>query len=250
MRVPLRRRADPRGEFVRHGSRIHRELASRAAFPVRTDAEPHLGRGHPRRRAWSTSPTCRSAAASHGNTPARMKRSGQVGGYCAAAWPCRCCATGRSSARSRCIAASPGKFADKRGRPAADLRRPGGDRHRERAAVQRDARGAGAADRHRRGAARDQQLGRRHRAGVRQDPRQLPAPVRHRAARHLPRRRRRPGARRRVARLGARGHRAHVPQADRADDDGPRHPRAPHAAHPRHRGDARSAGRGARRRSN
>ena len=31
-------------------------------------------------------------------------------------------------------------------------------------------------------------LGGRHRAGVRQDPRQLPAPVRRRAARHFPRR--------------------------------------------------------------
>ncbi len=71
------------------------------------------------------------------------------------------------------------------GRAAADLRRPGGDRDRERAPVQRDQGGAGAADRHRRGAAGDQQLGGRCDAGVRQDPRQLPAAFRERAARDL-----------------------------------------------------------------
>ena len=43
-------------------------------------------------------------------------------------------------------------------------------------------------------------------AGVRQDPRQLPAPVRHRRAGHLPARRRRAGACGRVARAGARCH--------------------------------------------
>ena len=100
------------------------------------------------------------------------------------------------------------------GRSAAqDVRRSGGDRDSECAPVQRDPGGARAADRDRRGAAGDQQLGRRHGAGVRQDPRKLPASVRHRAARHLPRRRRRPGACERVARVGARRHRAHVPQA-------------------------------------
>ena len=49
------------------------------------------------------------------------------------------------------------------------------DRHPERAPVPRDQRGAGAADRHRRSAAGDQQLGGRRRTGVRQDPRQLPS---------------------------------------------------------------------------
>ncbi len=73
-------------------------------------------------------------------------------------------------------------------RSAQDIRQPSGDRHRERASVQRDQGGAGAADRHCRGAAGDQQFGRRHRAGVRQDPRKLPAPVCHGAAGHLPRR--------------------------------------------------------------
>ena len=69
--------------------------------------------------------------------------------------------------------ARPGPDAAAADRPAEDLRRPGGDRHRERAPVQRDAGGAGAADRHRRSAAGDQQLGGGRGAGVRQDPRQL-----------------------------------------------------------------------------
>ena len=49
-------------------------------------------------------------------------------------------------------------------RAAADLRRPGRDRDPERAPVQRDQGGARAADRDRRGAAGDQQLGRRQRS--------------------------------------------------------------------------------------
>ena len=101
-----------------------------------------------------------------------------------------------------------GRVQQRRDRPGGVLRRPGRDRDRERAPVQRDQGGAGAADRHRRGAARDRQLGGRHGAGVRQDPRQLPAPVRHRAAGHLPCPRRRPGARGGVARVGARRRRA------------------------------------------
>ena len=59
--------------------------------------------------------------------------------------------------------AEPGRFADKEVAPAADLRAPGRDRDRERAAVQRDQGGAGATDGHGRGAAGDQQLGGRRR---------------------------------------------------------------------------------------
>ena len=85
-------------------------------------------------------------------------------------------------------------FDDKEHRLLRDLRRPGGDRDPERAAVQRDQGGARAADRDGRGAAGHQQLGRRHAAGVRQDPRQLRAAVRGDRAGHLSRRRRRPAA--------------------------------------------------------
>ena len=77
------------------------------------------------------------------------------------------------------------------------LSRPGADRDRERAAVPRNAGGAGAAEGFRGRAGRDQQVGLRHSAGVRGDPRRLPAPVRRRRNRHLHDRRRRHGARRR-----------------------------------------------------
>ncbi len=80
------------------------------------------------------------------------------------------------------------------GGAAADLCRPGGDRDRERAAVQRDQGGAGAADRHGGCAERHQQLGIRHRAGVRGDRAELPAPVRPALGRHCADRRRRTGA--------------------------------------------------------
>ena len=58
--------------------------------------------------------------------------------------------------------------------PAADLRRPGRDRHRERAAVQRDPGGAGAADRDRRHPEGHRQLAVRCAAGVRGDCRRVP----------------------------------------------------------------------------
>ena len=88
----------------------------------------------------------------------------------------------RADRRHRRRLARAGQDAAAPGRPAQDLRRPGGDRDRERAPVQRDARSARAADRHRRGAGRDQRLGRRQQAGVREDPRELPAPVREQRA--------------------------------------------------------------------
>ncbi len=63
-------------------------------------------------------------------------------------------------------------------RAAAEFRGAGGDRDGERAAHHRDARGVGAADRDRRGAAGHQFLARRPRAGVRRDARKGDAPVR------------------------------------------------------------------------
>ena len=78
---------------------------------------------------------------------------------------CRWCATASALGvdRGRC-ASAPGAFDDQRDRARADLRRPGRDRDRERAAVQRDQGGARAADRDRRGAAGHQQLADRHRS--------------------------------------------------------------------------------------
>ena len=64
------------------------------------------------------------------------------------------------------------------GRAAEDLRRPGGDRDRERAPVQRDPGSAGAADGDRRDAAGHQQLGGRHRSRCSTRSGELPAAVR------------------------------------------------------------------------
>ena len=72
------------------------------------------------------------------------------------------------SASSAWRASRPGcAFCRAGDRAAGDLRRPGRDRDPERAAVQRDPGGAGAADRHRRDPAGDQRLAHRRAAGVR-----------------------------------------------------------------------------------
>jgi two-component system, NtrC family, sensor kinase len=61
-------------------------------------------------------------------------------------------------------------FTEQADRAGPHLRRSGGDRNRERAPDHRDAGGAGAADRDRRGAGGHQLLARRPRPGVRRDP--------------------------------------------------------------------------------
>ena len=59
---------------------------------------------------------------------------------------CRCCAKAARSARSSCAATRPAPFRPSEIALLADLRRPGGDRDRERAPVQRDQGRARAAD--------------------------------------------------------------------------------------------------------
>ena len=71
---------------------------------------------------------------------------------------CRCCATGRAIGLVSVTRQAPAAVPRTQRRAAADLRRPGGDRDPERAAVQRDAGGAGAPDRHRQRAEGDQPL--------------------------------------------------------------------------------------------
>ena len=88
-----------------------------------------------------------------------MVKDGAVLGVLVLAWP----DSGRNAAAS--------------GRSAQDLCRPGGDRHRERAPDQRDARGARAADGHGRNPARHQRLDHRHATGVRRHRAQRPAPA-------------------------------------------------------------------------
>ena len=73
---------------------------------------------------------------------------------------------------------SPASYAAATDRSAPDLRRPGGDRDPERAAVQRDQGGAGAADRDRGGASRHQQFPERPRARLSHDPREHHAALR------------------------------------------------------------------------
>ena len=72
----------------------------------------------------------------------------------------------------------PRPFSDREQALLQTLRRSGGDRDPERAAVQRDPGGAGAAEGLCGRAGRDQQIRRRCGAGVRNDPRRLPAAVR------------------------------------------------------------------------
>ena len=77
----------------------------------------------------------------------------QAIGATGASWPCPCSGRARPSARCRVLGAEAGAVHRPADRATRDVRRPGGDRHRERAAVQgaagaepRSDRGAGAAD--------------------------------------------------------------------------------------------------------
>ncbi len=87
-----------------------------------------------------------------------------------------------------------------RNRAAADLWRSGGHRNRECPPVQRNQGGARPAARRRRSARRDQQLDRRHVAGLRDNSQQLRAAVHGQAGGDRPGRRRRPGPSRRLSR--------------------------------------------------
>ena len=123
------------------------------ALPVPADRGVHARAGDPRSR-WSTSRCERHPDDVAARTAGTSSRAAT-----ARSRSCRCCAATRRSARSAWCGAT--RAADREAdRAAAHLRRPGGDRDRERAPVQRDQGGARAADRDRRGAERDQQLDR------------------------------------------------------------------------------------------
>ena len=97
----------------------------------------------------------------------RCRRSGSaVRAPCSS---CRCCARTSAARRHRCLPPGGAAVHRQADRAAAELRRAGGHRDGERAAHHRDARGAGAADRDRRGVAGHQLLARRPRAGIRCD---------------------------------------------------------------------------------
>ncbi len=96
-------------------------------------------------------------------------------------------------------------------RAGQDLRRPGGDRDRERAPLQRDEGSTGPAQGLRRGTAGDLELGGGYEAGVREDPRELRTAVRGSARGHRPGRRRRRDASGRLPRTRSGGVRETLP---------------------------------------
>ena len=120
----------------------------------------------------------------------------RLGGY-RTVLACRCCARG-SDRRLRAVARRRSAFTERQIELVEDLRRPGGDRHRERAAVRGGAgahaeleRGAAAADRDGRRAEGDQPLDLRSADGARHAGRIGRPAVRRRQGRHRPADRRR-----------------------------------------------------------
>ena len=91
----------------------------------------------------------------------------------AASWRCRCCASGEAVGAITVARAEPRRVRRAQVDLLRDLRRPGGDRDRERSPVQRDQGSARAADRDGRDPEGDRQLARRRAAGLRRDRGQL-----------------------------------------------------------------------------
>ncbi len=170
---PSRRRVDPRRGRGRRPGRPHRRAD--AAGP-----QHRHGPGHRRARAGA----CARPAAGTGRVPARQR----------AGAPARPPHHAGRAAAARGPRAGRDPGAPHRGaalrrqahRAAAHLCRPGGDRDGERAAVQRDAGGTGAADRQRRCVDGDRQLGVRCGAGVRAHSRQRAAHPEHQLRQHRP----------------------------------------------------------------
>ena len=141
--------------------------------PCRTDDADRFPaanlRLHARASARNAGSTCRIGR--HRVAGSRAVTREAAGRRNSACSICRCCADEGSA--SSCSASSRSSrmfaFCRYRSLPASYLCRPGRDRDRERAAVQRDAGGAGAADRDRRHPASHRQLAVRRAAGVRRD---------------------------------------------------------------------------------
>ena len=158
--VPVRRQAGAPGRDV--------QLVARGAARTSPD-------GLSRRRRAPTLMSGRTILAQVGRHARRTPRPTRITtrtpprpGIGAACSACRCCARAGRSARCRVLARAR-RHAAAPGRPAADLRRPGGDRDRERAPVQRDQGGAGAADGDGGDPEGHRELADRRAAGVRRD---------------------------------------------------------------------------------
>ena len=154
--LPLRRRARrlvATRNWPRRRSRCaHRSIRRRRAGPAGRPRHPRGERSASTTRCSTPRTTMRRAerrAGAHGRCA--DAEDGVPVGAILVAWP------------------EPGRNTAAPGRPVQDLRRPGGDRDRERAPVQRDQGGARAADRDGRDPARHQQLADRRAAGVRCD---------------------------------------------------------------------------------
>jgi hypothetical protein len=159
--VPFRWRPDPAGSPLRNHGRPVQELHD--AGPLARDARDHQ---------WARA--ARAALHRHRRPAARPGVGGAAAGQPVAPSDRRAADARRQGHRLP----EPG-LAGARARAraiegtAADLRRSGGDRHSERAPVQRDEGSAGAPDRHRRGAANHRPLHGRRPSCVRGHRRQL-----------------------------------------------------------------------------
>ncbi len=243
LRHPVQRRGQPR--VARRERRIarHDELRAGVSHGLRRDASaaPDV-----RRRAGHDRPQAR---ARRGRVAADRYR---VPGHPRAAGPPRlphraqrsAAARGRGGRRDLAAAQGGEALRARRDRAAADVRRPGRDRDRERAPVQRDAGGPRAADRDRGGARRHQRLDGRCLAGVRHDRRVLRAAVLRAGLRAGDRRRARAGDGAGVPRDGSGAPTAGRGRGRRDRGAGPRRVPAPAGGHAHRAGHSqRPAGR-------
>ena len=137
--------SDRDGQLFRLRGRLQRAAGVQGVAAARIRSRHRPEHGHPVAQRWTT-PACPDARCptqtpKYGVDP--VAGAGRSAERCSA---CPCCERERPSARSACGASRWSPFTDNQIALRQDFRRPGGHRHRERQAVQRDQGGAGAAD--------------------------------------------------------------------------------------------------------